>query len=71
MIQRDIPLSEVMRRLHEMNQQQEQRDARQASDGLAAISLVLAFGVACIWLAIYETRNEVAADRAPIEMVQR
>jgi hypothetical protein len=53
------------------NQQEEQRDARQASDGLAALALVLFFGAACIWLAIYETRNEAAAEYVRIETVAR
>jgi hypothetical protein len=72
MIQRDIPLSEVMRRLHEINQREEDIASDHVRNGVAFVAIGLFLGFFFIAVAIIMTRAEQEELRRPqIVRVQR
>lgn len=72
MIEREMPLSEVMRRLHAMNQREDDIASDQVRDGVAFVAIGLFLGFMCIAIAIIWTRAEQEElRRPPIVQVQR
>jgi hypothetical protein len=72
MIERDMPLSEVMRRLHEMNEREDQIASDHVRNGVAIVAIGLFLGFFFIALAIIATRAEQEELRRPqIVRVQR
>lgn len=65
MVPRDMPLSEVMRRLHDINQREEDIASDQVRDGVALVVIGLFLGLVFITLAIIATRAEHEESRRP------
>jgi hypothetical protein len=49
MIERDIPLSEVMRRLHEMNEREDEHRRRDVRDSVAGVVIGLFLSAVFVW----------------------
>lgn len=49
MIQRDIPLSEIMRRVHDLNQRDDERRSKDVRDSIAGVVIGLFLAAVVVW----------------------